>query len=137
MFISKTPLGVPSCTPSMRALHERYLGCLRSRSPDFMTPGPVEVVGYVSSLPPPNAPAYPPLPLKLVPSCRSMIIALRSSSFLLSLSLMLLHSIMDLLHTARAASGRGEPQHLQCRRGACLRGLPRNDPRDAMCVSDG
>ena len=86
MFISKTPLGVPSCTPSMRALHERYLGCLRSRSPDFMTPGPVEVVGYVSSLPPPNAPAYPPLPLKLVPSCRSMIIALRSSSFLLSLS---------------------------------------------------
>eukprot|EP00947_MAST-08B_sp_MAST-8B-sp1_P002442 g2442.t1 len=52
VFISKTPLGVKSCTPAMRDLHESFRALLRKRSPDFMTPGDVvEPVGYPEPAP--------------------------------------------------------------------------------------
>ena len=46
MFISKTPLGVPSCTPALRALRESFHEVLRRRNKDFETPGKVVPVGY-------------------------------------------------------------------------------------------
>mmetsp|Transcript_23731 Transcript_23731/g.49445 ORF Transcript_23731/g.49445 Transcript_23731/m.49445 type:complete len:422 (+) Transcript_23731:34-1299(+) len=46
VFISKSPLGCPSCTPEIKAMREKFESILQSRSPDFLTPGPVEPVGY-------------------------------------------------------------------------------------------
>jgi hypothetical protein len=51
VFISKTPLGVSSCTPAMRSLHDSYRAALRARSPDFETPGPVAIEGYPEPAP--------------------------------------------------------------------------------------
>jgi len=45
-FISKTPLGVPSCTPEQRTLHFAFKAAYSKACPDFETPGPVEPVGY-------------------------------------------------------------------------------------------
>jgi len=46
VFISKTPLGCPSCTPELRKLREHFHEVLRARSVDFETPGAVDPVGY-------------------------------------------------------------------------------------------
>ncbi|GMH83355.1 hypothetical protein TrST_g4355 [Triparma strigata] len=46
VFISKTPLGVPSCTPPLRLLRSKFHSILRSKSVDFETPGPIDPVGY-------------------------------------------------------------------------------------------
>lgn len=55
VFISKTPLGVPSCTPELRKRREKFHEVLRRRSSCFETPGPVDPVGYpVRSTPNPQ-----------------------------------------------------------------------------------
>ncbi|GMH93984.1 hypothetical protein TL16_g12775 [Triparma laevis f. inornata] len=46
VFISKTPLGVPSCTPELRKLRENFHEVLRKNSTDFETEGPIDPVGY-------------------------------------------------------------------------------------------
>lgn len=45
-FISKTPLGTPSCTPELRKLHFDFKAAYARACPDFETPGPVDPVGY-------------------------------------------------------------------------------------------
>jgi murein tripeptide amidase MpaA len=45
-FISKTPLGVPSCTDELRKLHFDFKAAYARACPDFETPGEVEPVGY-------------------------------------------------------------------------------------------
>ncbi|GMI23037.1 hypothetical protein TeGR_g9669 [Tetraparma gracilis] len=51
VFISKTPLGVPSCTPELRKRREKFHEVLRRRSSCFETPGPVDPVGYPEPAP--------------------------------------------------------------------------------------
>jgi len=52
VFISKTPLGVASCTPAMRALHFKFKDLFRAHCPDFETPGTaVDPVGYPEPAP--------------------------------------------------------------------------------------
>ena len=52
VFISRTPLGVASCTPALRARHFRFKELLAARDPNFETPGPaVECAGYPEPAP--------------------------------------------------------------------------------------
>ena len=52
VFISKSPLGCESATPELRAVRTKFEKILQKRSPDFLTPGPIDPVGYPE--PPPG-----------------------------------------------------------------------------------
>jgi len=45
-FISRTPLGVPSCSAEQRKLHFEFKAAYTRACPDFETPGDIDPVGY-------------------------------------------------------------------------------------------
>ena len=52
IFISKSPLGCKSATPELKSVRTKFEAILQKRSPDFLTPGTIDPVGYPE--PPPG-----------------------------------------------------------------------------------